>query len=184
MSRPFRLGVVVNPVAGIGGPAALKGSDGDAARIAAHAAYRSQSTGRMARALATVTQSCEVYTLLGAMGADACDEAGLPAHVHAGAAARATTSADTRAGVRVLQGICDLILFAGGDGTARDVLDALDTDCPVLGVPAGVKMHSGVFGARRRRPRTSSPGSCAGRWLVRRVQRSGTSMRRSCGMVR
>ena len=145
MSRPFRLGVVVNPVAGIGGPAALKGSDGDAARIAAHAAYRSQSTGRMARALATVTQSCEVYTLLGAMGADACDEAGLPAHVHAGAAARATTSADTRAGVRVLQGICDLILFAGGDGTARDVLDALDTDCPVLGVPAGVKMHSGVF---------------------------------------
>ena len=144
MSRPFRLGVVVNPIAGIGGPAALKGSDGAAAQKAADADYRSQSGARMARAL-TGLPPCEVHTLPGAMGEEACE--GLIAHVHPlhFDSAGATDASHTCEAIRHLQPFCDLIVFAGGDGTARDVLDALDPNRPVLGVPAGVKMHSGVF---------------------------------------
>jgi predicted polyphosphate/ATP-dependent NAD kinase len=57
-----------------------------------------------------------------------------------------TSGDDTRAAVAMLReaGV-DLIVFAGGDGTARDVLDVAGTAVPVLGIPAGVKMHSGVF---------------------------------------
>lgn len=61
---------------------------------------------------------------------------------------------DTRAAAAALAGEgVDLILFAGGDGTARDVLDGLSTPTPALGIPAGVKMQSAVFAL--------SPGAAA-----------------------
>ena len=147
---PFRLGVVVNPWAGIGGATALKGSDGSAVRAEALArGAEPRAPGRMTRTLAGLElKDLSVLTWGGAMGEGAALAAGLSASV-LGAAEGESTGADTQHAVRALvaAGI-DLLLFAGGDGTARDVASALaeQTDPPlVLGVPAGVKMHSGVF---------------------------------------
>ena len=61
-----------------------------------------------------------------------------------------TTAADTRAAVeRFLEAGVDLVCFVGGDGTAVDVAAAIEAhaeDVPMLGVPAGVKIYSAVFG--------------------------------------
>jgi len=146
----FRLGVVVNPWAGIGGATALKGSDGLAVRAEALArGAEPRAPGRMTRTLAGLaSEGLTVLTWGGAMGEDAAAASGLASTV-LGAAEGESTGADTQRAVRALvaAGI-DLLLFAGGDGTARDVASALEDlgDPPlVLGVPAGVKMHSGVF---------------------------------------
>lgn len=146
----FRLGVVVNPWAGIGGATALKGSDGSAVRAEALArGAEPRAPGRMTRTLAGLaSEGLVLLTWGGAMGEDAAAASGLASTV-LGAAEGESTGADTQRAVRALvaAGI-DLLLFAGGDGTARDVASALEDlrDPPlVLGVPAGVKMHSGVF---------------------------------------
>jgi predicted polyphosphate/ATP-dependent NAD kinase len=137
-----RLGLVVNPVAGLGGPVGAKGSDAPgivAAALAAGAAP--QATARAARAIAAfrTSSSAPILTGPGALGADAAPDAQVIDIAPEGSAA------DTAALVRAMQGRVDLILFCGGDGTARDVAAANAGGIPILGVPAGVKMHSGVF---------------------------------------
>ena len=145
--RPLRLGLIINPWAGMGGPLALKGSDGQqeylAARNApAHAPQRTQRTLEM---LADYSGRCQLLTWEGAMGAESARQAGFSPEV-LGEPSVPSSAADTRnAADSLLRAGIELLLFAGGDGTARDIVDAIDARCPVLGIPAGVKMHSGVF---------------------------------------
>ncbi|MFF2079714.1 ATP-NAD kinase family protein [Kitasatospora sp. NPDC058162] len=147
------VGLVVNPVAGLGGRVGLKGSDGpDVQRRALALGARPEALHRAELTIRHLHR-VELLTVAGPMGADAV--AGRPAHVvHrpgstcTTATTATTTAADTRAAVRALVAAgAGLLLFCGGDGTARDVLDALgpDSPLPVLGIPAGVKMHSAVF---------------------------------------
>ncbi|RVT81500.1 hypothetical protein DXV76_20450 [Rhodobacteraceae bacterium CCMM004] len=154
MTRP-RLGLVVNPLAGIGGPAGLNGSD-DAAAIqrAIAAGARPQATERAARAMAAFRRESDasVVTGPGALGADAANCADIVPHFITG------TAEDTRALVAAMQDRVDLILFCGGDGTARDVAAANQAGVPILGVPAGVKMHSGIFS---RTPERAGQGAAA-----------------------
>jgi predicted polyphosphate/ATP-dependent NAD kinase len=152
-----RIGLVVNPIAGMGGRVGLKGTDGmvDQARERG-AERRAADRARAAlAALADAAPDATVLTYAGVMGADAATDAGFEPTVVGAPAGDpadpyATTAADTRAAVRTfVEHDVDCILFVGGDGTAVDVataLDAADADTPMLGVPAGVKVYSAVFG--------------------------------------
>jgi predicted polyphosphate/ATP-dependent NAD kinase len=80
------------------------------------------------------------------MGADVAKEAGFTVKTTSPTVADVTSAADTRAAARAMRDAgVELLLFAGGDGTARDIHDAVGAELPLLGIPAGVKMHSGVF---------------------------------------
>ncbi|MBA8992009.1 putative polyphosphate/ATP-dependent NAD kinase [Curtobacterium pusillum] len=164
------IGVLVNPVAGIGGPAGLGGSDGaDVQQRARQRGGRARAGERAALALRTLAAAhpdAELLTVAGAMGEDAARASGLHASVVAGAACTpdrgpGTTAADTtRAAAALARAGARLVLFAGGDGTARDVAAGLPADVPMLGIPAGVKMYSGCFAVG-----PSAAGTLAADWL-------------------
>lgn len=146
----LRCGLIVNPVAGVGGEAGLKGSDGvEVQRLAFARGARSRAASRAVRALTharSLLGDVVWLTGAGALGEEAATTAGFaPTVVYTPPAAR-TSAKDTRAlAGRLVEAGVDIILFVGGDGTARDVCAAVGTDQLVLGVPSGVKMHSGVF---------------------------------------
>ncbi len=146
------LGLVVNPVAGMGGRVGLHGTDDGALAEARARGARPTASARAQRALVRLHEAAPDLRVLAAAGAMGVEElAGI-----AGSGWQVTTApvrsgetdgSDTRDAVaQMLDAGVGLILFVGGDGTARDVADAAGEGVPVLGVPAGVKMHSGVFG--------------------------------------
>jgi predicted polyphosphate/ATP-dependent NAD kinase len=148
-TRP-RLGIIVNPLAGIGGAVALKGSDGPQTVARAFSLggvpQAPARTTRTLRALAATAGPLSVLTAPGTMGADLALESGFEVTTTGPAAEGVTSALDTRAAALAMRDAgVDLLLFAGGDGTARDIYDAVGMDLPLLGIPAGVKMHSGVF---------------------------------------
>ena len=145
----FKLGLIVNPVAGLGGSVALKGSDGEdtaAKAIALGAEPKSNSRTKAALEVLVPHQSnITIYTVNDEMGEQTAKSLGFNTQVVYQSSSH-TTSDDTEAAARLLQqqGV-DLILFAGGDGTARNICHAVEDSVPVLGIPAGCKIHSGVY---------------------------------------
>ena len=147
------IGLVVNPIAGMGGRVGLKGTDGKVSEALDRGAeVRAPDRAReMLRELADTGAEVELYTYGGLMGAEEARDEGFEPTVlgEPGGEGIETTSEDTREAVRAFarEGV-DLILFVGGDGTAGDVartLGELDAEVPILGVPAGVKVYSSVF---------------------------------------
>ncbi len=152
-----RLGLIVNPIAGMGGRVGLKGTDGEEIlRICKEKGAipeAPQKTVEALKRLVPAKDEIEIVTYPGEMGELEAREAGFEPIVIGSIIPGNTTSEDTR---RATKDIADfgvkLLLFAGGDGTARDVYSALkDRQQPVLGIPAGVKIHSGVFAINPRR---------------------------------
>ncbi|MBS1892587.1 MAG: NAD(+)/NADH kinase [Actinobacteria bacterium] len=150
-ARRPALGLIVNPIAGMGGRLGLKGTDGPARlRTAIEREATATAGERAGRALARIVplkDRLSVCAAAGPMGGTMAEALRLETTVvDAGRGGRATTAEDTRkaAAEMAARGV-DLLLFAGGDGTARDILDATAGEVPVLGVPAGVKMYSGAF---------------------------------------
>jgi predicted polyphosphate/ATP-dependent NAD kinase len=144
-----RLGFLVNPVAGMGGAVGLKGTDGE--RILREAISKGARKVAPDRAVAALSDLKEMrldvqfLTCAGEMGKDELDSAGIKGTVVYNPPERSTRS-DTQAAVRAFlkEGV-ELIVFVGGDGTARDIIEVVGQNTAIIGVPAGVKMHSAVF---------------------------------------
>ncbi|RXK51465.1 ATP-NAD kinase family protein [Halorientalis pallida] len=150
------IGVVVNPIAGMGGRVGLKGTDGKVDEARARGAEpRAPSRARAALdRIHELAPETTVLTYAAPMGGGAVCDAGFEPTVVGTLGDEETTAADTRAAVAdFLDHGVDLILFVGGDGTAVDVAETIrehDADVPMLGVPAGVKVYSSVFGVTPR----------------------------------
>ena len=165
------VGLIINPIAGLGGSVGLKGTDHVAQEALRRGAvpHAGERTCQALQALAQTAVPFQVVTWPGAMGGDAAQSLGLPCRLLPGVPqGESTRGEDTQALAKALaeEGV-DLILFAGGDGTARDVYNALGLGTPVLGIPAGVKIHSPVFG---RSPRDA--GRLAALWLEQETGRT------------
>lgn len=149
----MKLGLIINPMAGIGGTVGLKGSDGrDIVDQALAQGAQPKAAARVSQALeklaGVITQP--VLTVTGAMGADVLKQADIAHQVIMQTSAETSASDTCNAVLRLCENDIDLLMFAGGDGTARDVLDALNQngqaeDLPVVGIPAGCKIHSAVY---------------------------------------
>lgn len=149
------LGLIVNPVAGLGGRVGLKGSDGrEIQQRALDLGAEPPAPGRTASALEplrALQPGLDILTYPGEMGEDAARRAGFTPKVVGQIAPGKTTADDTiAAGRELARRHADLILFAGGDGTARDLVRAVGESLPVLGIPAGVKVLSAAFAATPR----------------------------------
>ncbi|KGJ92406.1 ATP-NAD kinase family protein [Thalassotalea sp. ND16A] len=152
--KHFKLGFLVNPLAGIGGSVALKGSDGAntaAKALALGAKPKANLRAKLAlEVLLPYKDKITIYTANGDMGEDSARDLGFNVEVvyqYKGVSeGRSSTAQDSEQLVQALQqqGV-DLLLFAGGDGTARNVSHQVDGYFPVLGIPAGCKIHSGVY---------------------------------------
>jgi len=154
---PKRLGLIINPIAGIGGRVGLKGSDGlDIQQRARQLGAEPLAQERAAAALESLfplAGEIELITPPGAMGEVIALRCGFNPHPltlsprKGGWEEGRTSAADTRDAACLMRTAgADLILFAGGDGTARDIYEAIGEDFPALGIPAGVKIYSAVFG--------------------------------------
>nr|WP_320162157.1 ATP-NAD kinase family protein [uncultured Methanoregula sp.] len=142
-----RIGLIINPVAGMGGSVGLKGTDGNVEE----ARRRGASPQARNRALITLRllareKDLHFITCSGAMGEDILRDAGCQDYEIAYHYQGESSARDTKAAARqLMENRPDLILFCGGDGTARDLFEVVGRDVPLLGIPAGVKMYSAVF---------------------------------------
>jgi predicted polyphosphate/ATP-dependent NAD kinase len=148
--RQFKLGIIINPYAGIGGATALKGSDGKLTReLALAQGAEKLANQKMQRALAEIRQHIDrvtIFTVAGEMGEQTARQLGFKVIlVHTPTVHQTESEDSVLAAKNLVESGVDIIAFAGGDGTATDIFQAIGDVVPVLGIPAGCKIHSGVY---------------------------------------
>ncbi len=149
MLQAKTIGLIVNPVAGMGGAVGLKGTDGkpivDLAKSLGAKPVASVRTRAFLSELKPIKKVMRLIVGAGSMGEEEARGSGFICEVF-GSRKEETGAEDTMtiAKEMVNAGVA-LLVFCGGDGTARDILKTVDMVLPVLGVPTGVKMHSAVF---------------------------------------
>ncbi len=146
-----KIGLVVNPIAGMGGRVGLKGTDGKdvlaKARELGSIPEAPLKAKKALEKLIPLKDEIKVLVSEGNMGEEEVSEIGLNYEVVYKPESGDTTSVDTTELCKIFENeSVELILFVGGDGTARDIFNAIETRIPAIGVPAGVKIHSPVYG--------------------------------------
>jgi predicted polyphosphate/ATP-dependent NAD kinase len=143
------IGFIVNPVAGMGGIVGLKGTDGKA--ILSQAIALGAKPVSTERAITFLTQlnpakrNLKLIVGAGNMGQEQAEKCGFNCKI-VGKKKKETSAEDTQNVAKsIIDFDVDLLVFCGGDGTARDILKVVELKLPVLGVPTGVKMHSAIF---------------------------------------
>ncbi|HMK95313.1 MAG TPA: ATP-NAD kinase family protein [Candidatus Limnocylindrales bacterium] len=143
------LGLIVNPVAGMGGAVGLKGTDGkailDKAISLGARPVASERAGIFLNELLDAKNSLKLIVGAGIMGEAEAYKARFDFDVKGESKSKTTFEDTDLIAKEIARAHVDLLVFCGGDGTARDVLEAIGMSVPVLGVPTGVKMHSAVF---------------------------------------
>ncbi len=150
----MRIGILVNPDAGLGGKLGFKGSDGRA-KEAREAGAKDRAGPRMQQFINHFVQLLnsplnrgqnfpDIFCLEGRMGSTWLDGT---EHISLGKTKDVTSDKDTKNLInKFIDNQVEIIVYAGGDGTTRDIVNALgDHEIPLIGVPSGVKMHSGCF---------------------------------------
>jgi predicted polyphosphate/ATP-dependent NAD kinase len=146
------VGLIVNPVAGMGGSVGLKGTDGDMYKKALKLGAEPVTPVRTRDLLAHIKRKDQLTLLVapGRMGEQYVEAFDVALKV-VGETGVETSARDTkRLASEMLEWGAELLIFVGGDGTARDVYDAIDSRLPVVAVPAGVKVFSSVFAVSAR----------------------------------
>ncbi|VUD56749.1 hypothetical protein TDB9533_02379 [Thalassocella blandensis] len=152
--RQLRIGFLLNPYAGLGGPQGMKGSDAlaaDPTKLDAGVERRSAKRAMQFFQALTVKENVVFVFDRGVMGFDSLQAMDFASHDFTYQCIDGQFPDHTRAEhsqmlcQKLLAENIDVLVFVGGDGTARDVCRAVGSQFPVLGIPAGVKMHSGVF---------------------------------------
>jgi predicted polyphosphate/ATP-dependent NAD kinase len=148
-----KIGFIVNPIAGMGGKVGLKGTDGVVKKAIELGAKptASKKAGEMLKEFISHfsnNDGIQWFTCKGDMGGSELQNAGIKEiEIIYKPSDKNTTSKDTKnACKKLLELDIDLLVFCGGDGTARDIFEIVDKNIPILGIPSGVKMHSAVFG--------------------------------------
>ena len=152
----FKLGLDINPIAGVGGSVALKGSDDMVNHALALGAdlKANERTQTALKVLLPYQDEITVYTANNQMGEQAAKSLGFNVELVYQTSTDKTQAIDTEKTIlALLTKQVDIILFAGGDGTARNIAKVValnakqkaSSQIPVLGIPAGCKIHSGVY---------------------------------------
>ena len=146
----------MNPIAGMGGRVGLKGTDGEETiQKAIKMGAKPKADIRTVIALERIIHlqnEIEFITYPHEMGEDEVKVCGIQPTVIGSILQGKTTAADTKKAARQMMDLgINLILFAGGDGTARDICEVINQKIPALGIPAGVKIHSSVFAVNPQR---------------------------------
>jgi len=148
----MKIGFLVNPVAGMGGKVALKGTDGeDILRRAIVLGAVPTANSRAETSLAVFREAAsdnQFYAPAGEMGGRLLSESGLNYEIVLEPSEKTTSYHTKRTVSLMLAAGVEAIVFAGGDGTARDVCSVVGEKVPVIGIPAGVKIHSAVYAKR------------------------------------
>jgi predicted polyphosphate/ATP-dependent NAD kinase len=148
----MNIGLIVNPIAGMGGAVGLKGTDGTMYRKAVELGARPKTPNRTKEFLSHIRhkEEIELFVAPGKMGETYVKERKIHFAV-IGRVGKETSAEDTkRIAQKMLTIPVDLLIFVGGDGTARDIYDAVGSAVPCVAVPAGVKIFSSVFATSAR----------------------------------